>query len=175
MSQAITPKAQVVPERSSNPIALRAELALPSSVVDANTTVRLRPSVAAPSLARNHVRWACATHQLPEHVVRDAAFVAGELVALSVRQLRAPLDFDISVGPDDVTVRIRDLGATWFGRSRPDDVGTGRALQLVACVSQLWGVSITPAGRQMWASIALHTRSEQPIHERCPSRSGDPK
>jgi hypothetical protein len=100
------------------------------------------------------------THALLEHVARDVAFIAGELVAISVRETQAPLEFDVCVGWNNVTVRIRDLGGGRLARSRPNGVGTNRSLQLVQCVSQSWGVCVTADGREMWAVIALRPRSD---------------
>ena len=131
-----------------------------SSVADAGATLRLRSSGAAPSLARNRARWVCATHDLAEHIVRDVAFVAGELVAISVRQVHGPLDLEVVVREDAVMVRVHDLGAGRSARSRPDGVGTTRSMQLIRCVAQSWGVSEDADRREMWAAIARRPRSE---------------
>lgn len=127
---------------------------------DSDAIVWFWPSAGAPSQARHRVRWVCAAHDLLDRVVRDAAFVAGELVAISVRQVHAPLILDITVEQDNVRIRIRDLGGGQFARSRPDVVGTDRSLQLVQCVAESWGVSETADGREMWAAVARRPRAD---------------
>lgn len=164
MSQAVTSTRQAFARRPSFSVTRTSlyELLSPSpgKVPALETSIRLQPGVAAPRVARSRARRVCARYALLEHVVRDVEFIAGELVAISVRQTRAPLDFDVRVGGNSVTVRIRDLGGGRFARSRPDGVGTNRSLQLVQCVSQSSGVCVTADGREMWAVIPLGPRSE---------------
>lgn len=131
-----------------------------TSAREAATTVRLRPSSAAPSLARNHVRWICTNRDLPDAVVRDIAFIAGELVAISVRQVHAPLDLVICIGQTNATIQVHDLGAGKNARSRPNGVGTNRSLRLVQGVAQSLRVSITEDRREVWATVAFRARSE---------------
>jgi len=54
-----------------------------------------------------------------------------------------------------VTVRVHDLGAGRFAQSTPNGVGTSQSLQLIRCVAQSWGVSVTEDGRELWASVVF--------------------
>jgi hypothetical protein len=160
MSEAPAPTAVISP----SPVHVRAQpKALPDRppprrnrvpvTSTSDTCLRLRPTIAAPSLARNRARWVCDGRGLGDDLVRDVAFIAGELVAISVRQVRAPLDLDICIEQTSITIRVHDLGAGPFARSRPNGVGTTRSMQLVQCVAQSWGVSVINDGRQMWAVL----------------------
>jgi hypothetical protein len=131
----------------------------PTTVRTVEPVVRLRANAAAPTLARQRVRWICLSHDLPDDLVRAIAFIAGELVAISVRQVRAPLELHVAFGHDAVMIRVRDLGTGKSAHSRPNTVGTSRGLQLIRCIAQSSGISFIEDRREMWATVALRTPS----------------
>jgi|SRR5579859_6135786 len=158
MRETVTPSPQPLARRASarvRPLALSHRAARSSDASDVQISIRLRPRIVAPSLARNRARWLCARRSLTPEVVRDVVFIAGELVAISVRQVHAPLDLDIRIAQATVTVRVHDLGAGRFAQSTPNGVGTSQSLQLIRCVAQSWGVSVTEDGRELWASVVF--------------------
>jgi hypothetical protein len=161
MTEALAPSSAPLPRTSATPPSRpsRRRKTTPWHDPDFETSIRLRPSIAAPSLARNYARSVCAQRGLNDDFVRDVVFVAGELVAVSIRQVRAPLDLEISISQTTVTLRVRDPGAGLLARSRPDEAGTSRSLQLVQCLAQDWGVSAAEDGRQLWASLVFGRES----------------
>ncbi len=113
---------------------------------------RIRPSAAAPVMARRWVRWVCAERDLPAPIERSLAFIAGELVAMSVRQVRAPLDLGVTVEEDRVIVRVLNRSAHPPARDRAG-ASSSRSLQLVECVADAWGDDDTEDGHVMWAAV----------------------
>ena len=120
------------------------------------TTARLRPSPAAPQLARFRVRSACAQAGFSAALVHASAIVVGELVRLRLRHSRAAVDLAISIDDAGVEIRVRDVEND---QRRPQGhdagVGTHRSIELVRRLSSSWGLEQTATQRSIWAFLAV--------------------
>ncbi len=104
-------------------------------------------------LAREWIRWVCSENELAPPIERTLAFIAGELVAMSVRQVRSPLHLSVGVDEDRIIVRVlirtvhRPVGA------QADAVSAARGFQLVECVADSCGEFDTEYGHELWAAV----------------------
>jgi len=108
----------------------------------------------AASQARSHIRRRLTKWQLDE-LTMTTELLASELVGNVVRHARGPLQLRLIRGRSLIcevcdgsltTPRIRHAGDTDEG---------GRGLQLVAMLSQRWGVRYTPDGKCIWTEQPL--------------------
>ncbi len=89
---------------------------------------------------------------MPLPAERALVFITGEFVAVSVRQVRAPLDLGLSVTPDRVSIRVLNRSAHRSARVHAG-AAVGRHLPLVDCVADAWGDVDTEDGQLMWATV----------------------
>jgi hypothetical protein len=92
----------------------------------------------------------------PEDVMDGALLVATELVTNSVVHVGWPFTLSLARGVDDLLVAVTDGSRDEpILRPRRPDAMTGRGLQLVAGISQGWGVRLVhPKGKTVWATVA---------------------
>jgi hypothetical protein len=112
----------------------------------------LRPKPTAPRVARRLVRDLARGSALPERVVDNAAFVLGELVTTSLRQVGHPALVSVMLDDTQITVRVHDDGSE---RTVRDDRGAGanRSWEVVKRLATSWGYSDDGARRELWATI----------------------
>lgn len=136
-----------------------------SGLTPVHRGARLAPRSSAPRFARKLVRDICVESGLPDSVVDAAALVAGELVTISVHQVRSPLDVVVLVDADEVTVQVRDIGAM-----PPYGTGHGstprRCWAMVGRLGRSSGYRETALGREMWASFPRETVPARPVARR---------
>ncbi|MET7690551.1 SpoIIE family protein phosphatase [Streptomyces sp. NPDC005483] len=112
--------------------------------------------------ARSHVRRQLAKWQLDE-LEMTTELLASELVGNVVRHASGPLQLRL-VRSRSLICEVSDGSLTTprIRRARDTDEG-GRGLQLVAMLSQRWGVRYTPDGKIIW--------TEQPLPNSLPGHS----
>jgi hypothetical protein len=119
-------------------------------------TAHLRPSAAAPQLARFRVRSTCAQAGFSTTLVHEAAIVVGELVRLCLRHSRDAIDLAISISDAGVELRVRSVKTTQHAsHTRYVGVGTNRSIELVRRLSNSWGLEQTATERSLWAFLAV--------------------
>ena len=126
---------------------------------DMAMTVLARETRSA-SVARSWLRGFLDGAGLPEPVQTDAALVISELVTNALRHGLGEIVARAKVGDDGhVDVSVTDSGAEQpqLQEVDPERVG-GVGLQVVAQVSDDWGVAPFPGGKTVWARIAVTTR-----------------
>ncbi|MFL6161082.1 MAG: hypothetical protein ACJ74U_02520 [Jatrophihabitantaceae bacterium] len=116
----------------------------------------LRPGKHAPLAARRFVRSICSQQALPARVTDNAAFVAGELVLISVIQSRSVVALAVGLDGTDVILRLRDRSTTWPMRRGLGSVDRG---EVVHRLSRSWGFACDGYGREIWAVIGLDPAS----------------
>ncbi|MCX4907447.1 SpoIIE family protein phosphatase [Streptomyces sp. NBC_00878] len=112
--------------------------------------------------ARSHIRRRLAEWQLDE-LVTTTELLASELVGNVVRHARGPLRLRL-VRSRSLICEVSDGSLTTprMRRARDTDEG-GRGLQLVAALSQRWGVRYTLDGKCIW--------TEQPLPDPVPAHT----
>ncbi|MFK4101248.1 SpoIIE family protein phosphatase [Streptomyces sp. NPDC019531] len=112
--------------------------------------------------ARSHIRRQLAKWQLDE-LVMTTELLASELVGNVVRHARGPLRLRL-VRSRSLICEVSDGSLTTprIRRARDTDEG-GRGLQLVAALSQRWGVRYTRDGKCIWTEQPLNEDS-LPVH-----------
>jgi hypothetical protein len=104
--------------------------------------------------ARSHIRRRLAEWQLDE-LTMTTELLASELVGNVVRHARGPLQLRL-IRSRSLICEVSDGSLTTprIRRARDTDEG-GRGLQLVAMLSQRWGVRYTPDGKCIWTEQPL--------------------
>lgn len=104
--------------------------------------------------ARSHIRRRLAEWQLDE-LTMTTELLASELVGNVVRHARGPLRLRL-IRSRSLICEVSDGSLTTprIRRARDTDEG-GRGLQLVAMLSQRWGVRYTPDGKCIWTEQPL--------------------
>jgi hypothetical protein len=112
----------------------------------------LRPKATAPRVARRLVRDLARGSALPERVVEDAAFVLGELVTTSLRQVGHATHVSVELDATQITVRVHDDGSAQTVR---EDHGAGatRRWEVVKRLATSWGYADDGDRRELWATI----------------------
>ncbi len=104
----------------------------------------------APALARQFLRTvSCAEHH--QSVVDDAVLLVSELVTNSVLHGGPPIVVAVDCDGEALQVRVRDGSLDLPERrdARTSDEG-GRGLELVASLSDAWGVDPSENGKHVW-------------------------
>jgi hypothetical protein len=122
------------------------------STHDRHTSATLRPRASAPRLARRLVRDLARGSGLPDRVVDDAAFVLGELVTTSLRQVGGPTTVVIVLDATGITVRVHDDGSDETVRE-DHSTGAARRWDVVKRLASSWGYSGDGGRRELWATI----------------------
>jgi hypothetical protein len=125
-------------------------VAEPSS--NASSSVRLGPRVSAPRLARWRVRNWCSAHPIPDALADDAALVAGEMVATTVRLRSGYIRFSVTADTDGVLVRVWTDGRARAG-GRTHTASITRSFSLVTRVARSWGVDCAENSYEFWAVL----------------------
>lgn len=111
----------------------------------------LRPRAMSPRLARKLVRELASGSSLPARVVDDAAFIVGELVVTSIREVHRSATVAVELDDRHVTVRVYDRGsAPGTAVSRG---GAARRWEVVRRLATSWGYTHDGTQRELWATI----------------------
>ena len=117
----------------------------------AHVEVWLRPACSAPLRLRRVVRSVCATAGTPSGLADDAALLAGELVATSIRQQGGPVVATVQASDQHVSIDVRDRGSgSPLAATSP---AVQRAWALVRRLADSWGCHLDADGRRMWVTV----------------------
>jgi anti-sigma regulatory factor (Ser/Thr protein kinase) len=129
--------------------------------------------VRAPGAARDVVV-ACLERRVAASAVESAKLLVSELATNSLRHSTGALDeilVSVELMPDCFRVGVQDSGSDAVIAARPADLDTGGGfgLNLVAMLSERWGVErLAEGGTQIWAQLPRSGRDEDAE----PSRNG---
>lgn len=115
------------------------------------TSVTLRPRGVSPRLARRLVRELASGSSLPTHVVDDAAFIVGELVTSSIREVHRTAVVTVELDDSYITVRVHDDGGDPLVSARSG--GAMRRWEVVRRLATSWGYARDGEQRELWATI----------------------
>jgi signal transduction histidine kinase len=89
-------------------------------------------------------------------VVDAAELIMSELVTNAINAGSSGLELTLALHRDHVRLAVRDdaRGRPERHAARPTD-SRGRGLEIVAALSQAWGVDRTPPGKQVWAQLPI--------------------
>ena len=106
--------------------------------------------------ARHHVH-ALLAPVAQRHALVDVDLIVSELAANAVQHARTPFSVEVSQAGAIARVSVRDghPAVPVLRHSSASAVG-GRGLALIESLADSWGVSATPAGKEVWATIALY-------------------
>jgi hypothetical protein len=105
----------------------------------------------SPRLARKLVRDLASGSSLPARVVDDAAFIVGELVVTSIREVHRSATVAVELDDRHVTVRVYDRGgapAMTVLRG-----GAARRWDVIRRLATSWGYTHDGTQRELWATI----------------------
>ena len=110
----------------------------------------------ASSAVRRSVAQALVAWGASPDLVAGAAVVVAELATNAIVHARSPFDVTLQAGDRTLRIEVTDAGdgAPSMRRRDPASLG-GRGLELVAALSDRWGVAPTIQGKVMWAELAL--------------------
>lgn len=111
------------------------------------------PRVSAPRLARWRVRNWCSAYPVPDALADDAALVAGEMVATTVRLRNGYVRFSVTANADGVLVRVWTDGRARAG-GRSHTASVTRSFSLVTRVARSWGVDCAENSYEFWAVLS---------------------
>ena len=131
------------------------------------STLWVRHLASSAADARRTVRNAFSQAGLDDETAFDAALIASELVANAVRHARplpsGHLAVEWTFNPDGYRIAVTDGGGG--DRIEPRQAGqhdpSGRGLQIVASLSEDWGVDVDPSGTTVWAQGRAHAHLQQ--------------
>jgi anti-sigma regulatory factor (Ser/Thr protein kinase) len=114
---------------------------------------------AAPGLARTLLRTELDA-QLSEHarreIVDDAVVVISELVTNAVEAATENGVLAVHIHHGELTIKVTDRAEGWPTPQRQDvNARRGRGLMIVDSITASWGVTVSGAGKTVWATLAL--------------------
>ncbi|WP_427169007.1 ATP-binding protein (plasmid) [Streptomyces sp. C1-1] len=135
-------------------------------------------SLHTPRAARTHVINTCRTWHVRRQAVEGLALITSELATNAVVHARAE-DITVMLGlaPHHVWVSVTDRGrprSPIIHRTAAEDAEDGRGLCLVEALATRWHATTNPSGTQVWACIALPSRSSTKEQITVPAPSDDP-
>ena len=113
------------------------------------SSVQLPPDPSSVPAARQLVHEV--TAHLPRRAREAAELVASELATNSV--VHAGTEFEVFAAADDETVEVVVADGTGWASSGSEAAGHG--LLLVGLLSTDWATQIEPAGKRVWARLAV--------------------
>ena len=120
--------------------------------VQLRRTMELPCELKSVTIARHFVRNALVECGLPQ-LADDAQLGVSELVANAVRHAGTPVELTLEIDRG-VLIAVRDrhpeLRRPSFGRPVDAFAENGRGLQLVAAISEDWGISARGDGKVIW-------------------------
>ena len=131
------------------------------------STLWVRHLASSAAEARHTVRNAFSQAGLDDETASDAALIASELVTNAVRHAQplpsGHLAVEWTFGPDGYRIAVTDGGggSTIAPRQAGHDDPSGRGLQIVASLSDDWGVIANPTGTTVWARGRDHAHLQQ--------------
>jgi anti-sigma regulatory factor (Ser/Thr protein kinase) len=122
------------------------------------SALTLDNSTPAPSRARGWTREQLASWR-PGVPTENATLLVSELVTNAVRYAPGDsIDLELELRGTELTITVSDAGTPKapLAAKRPgNDAESGRGLTLVEALSLRWGTRQTPAGKAVWATLAL--------------------
>jgi hypothetical protein len=116
--------------------------------------VLLRWGRLAPRSARRFVRQACTRGAVAARVADNAVLVAGELVAISVKQTRSSVELKVEIRDGSVTVSVHDESDLFpFPLRAQGPAGHYRSTDIVHRLSCSWGFVRDKTRRVVWAMV----------------------
>ena len=112
-------------------------------------SVQLPPKPSSVPVARQLVH--DVTAHLPRRAREAAELVTSELATNSV--VHAGTQFEVFAAADDEVVEVVVADGTGWAPSESD--GAGHGLLLVGLLSTDWATQIEPAGKRVWAQVAV--------------------
>jgi anti-sigma regulatory factor (Ser/Thr protein kinase) len=110
-------------------------------------------STAAPRLARHAVAEWLATVPCPETVASNAEIVVAELTSNTVVHTRSNPTIVASFDDGRLRIEVHDQDRAPPRLRETPDASGGWGLRLVAAVTDAWGWSLTPSGKQVWTEM----------------------
>lgn len=112
------------------------------------------------ALVRRELSADLASHGIDAESIDEVVLVASELVGNAVRHTHAVEGIDVGVdwtlADDAVTVQVSDPSAVAPTRRDPSATEPGgRGLQIVAALSDDWGVRPSGHGKRVWAHVPV--------------------
>ena len=133
-----------------------AQTALPAQRKSWGDRVVLRPDPQSPGVARAFVGGACARWGI-EPLLDSAQLVVSELVTNAVSNARGSnVTVDLRLHADHLRIEVEDEDSRLPLLQRNDwEALGGRGLVLIEALSRDWGCQPCPAGKIVWAELAL--------------------
>jgi anti-sigma regulatory factor (Ser/Thr protein kinase) len=92
----------------------------------------------------------------PREVAEAAELMASELATNSVRHARSDFELAILISRDEIRVEVSDHGqGEPVPRSPTPWEESGRGLQIVQELAEMWGFSPSPNGKLVWFTLPL--------------------
>ncbi|HSS09140.1 MAG TPA: PAS domain S-box protein, partial [Acidimicrobiales bacterium] len=125
-----------------------------SALAPLREAIDLEPQPESAGAGRRFLRVTLTSWALPEDTVEQAVQVAAELVTNAILHAGTPLTLEVSYAEPLARVSVRDYSPVMAAlRAHRPDAMTGRGLDLVAAISQAWGVQPRPDGKVVWAEV----------------------
>ncbi|TWP52066.1 ATP-binding protein [Lentzea tibetensis] len=104
--------------------------------------------------ARQMVREAASSWNLPDDLADDAQLVVTELVSNGIDHAEGPLELTVRRAGSGMFISVRDRSSA-LPQVRPVDPSSarGRGMQLVSALSVEWGTEPQPSGKAVWALL----------------------
>jgi anti-sigma regulatory factor (Ser/Thr protein kinase) len=133
---------------------------LHSAVVEPSTTSRAEATghfdaeLGAPRAARHFLVEVLRQWGIEGGVADDAQLVLTELATNAVLHARSSFSVDVQAEDACLRIAVRDASTTRpLAREASTTAPSGRGLQLIAAVSDDWGVDVTASGKLVWAVL----------------------
>jgi anti-sigma regulatory factor (Ser/Thr protein kinase) len=124
------------------------------------TAIHVRHESTSAGLVRQRVGADLASRGIDPSSIDEVVLVVSELVGNAVRHAGAThgeLGIRWEIGEDGVTVEVTDGSTRPPQPKRPTATEpSGRGLQIVAAISDKWGVTPLSDGKRVWAHVPVH-------------------